>query len=232
MIDFHTHILPRMDDGSSSPAESVEMILCAAGQGVHALALTPHFYPEQEALDDFFLRRGAAANRLKAAMWEQGVQAQLHLGAEINYFHGISRMDMLENMCIGKTRGLLLNLPLCPWTSRMLTELKTIRNVWGLQPIIAHVGRHLVHQKGYVLRDLCASGVMLQADSSFFIDKNSSAMAMHMLKRQMIHVIGSDCHDMQTRRPDMGLALQMIREKLGDGAIAYLRDMQNQILGV
>lgn len=231
MIDFHTHILPRMDDGSSSSAQSVEMIRCAEEQGIHRFALTPHFYPERESPEDFFLRRGASVRRLREVLREQGIQVQLLLGAETAYFPGMSRADVLPDLCIENTNALLVEMPLCPWSSSMITELKIIRNVWEIQPILAHIDRYMPQQKGHVIRDLCSSGILMQANASFFNNRMSSAMAMHMLKKQMIHVLGSDCHDMCQRKPDMGIALKRIQEKIGDRAMYFLQEMQAVILG-
>ena len=42
MIDLHCHMLPGVDDGSASEADSLEMGRIAARSGVTAIALTPH----------------------------------------------------------------------------------------------------------------------------------------------------------------------------------------------
>ena len=41
MIDIHTHILPRIDDGASSLDEAYEMAVMAVRSGVTALVATP-----------------------------------------------------------------------------------------------------------------------------------------------------------------------------------------------
>ena len=43
MIDFHTHILPKMDDGSKSTEESIAMLKMQAEQGIRWVVVTPHF---------------------------------------------------------------------------------------------------------------------------------------------------------------------------------------------
>ena len=50
-VDFHTHLLPGMDDGSASVTESRAMLDLMGAQGVTAAVLTPHFYPERESPD-------------------------------------------------------------------------------------------------------------------------------------------------------------------------------------
>ena len=51
MIDFHTHILPLMDDGSKSIEESIKMLKMLSAQGVKRIVATPHFYANDESVD-------------------------------------------------------------------------------------------------------------------------------------------------------------------------------------
>ena len=46
MIDFHTHILPGMDDGSKNIEESIQMLKMQAEQGIRCVVASPHFYAE------------------------------------------------------------------------------------------------------------------------------------------------------------------------------------------
>ena len=43
MLDIHSHILPKMDDGSSSVEESLKLLRTSAEQGITEIAATPHF---------------------------------------------------------------------------------------------------------------------------------------------------------------------------------------------
>ena len=47
MIDFHSHILPGVDDGSASVEESLELLRMLASQGVDTVVATPHFIPTE-----------------------------------------------------------------------------------------------------------------------------------------------------------------------------------------
>ena len=44
MIDIHSHILPELDDGSRSLAESLEMARIAAEDGITHMVATPHMF--------------------------------------------------------------------------------------------------------------------------------------------------------------------------------------------
>ena len=66
VIDFHTHILPGIDDGSSDLQMSMAMLNEERHQGVDVVVLTPHFYGSQESIDHFIHKRNKAYALLKA----------------------------------------------------------------------------------------------------------------------------------------------------------------------
>ena len=59
MIDFHTHILPGMDDGSRDVHESIQALTLEDEQGVQEILLTPHFYAHIDKVSSFLERREA-----------------------------------------------------------------------------------------------------------------------------------------------------------------------------
>src|SRR5678815_2075056 len=44
MIDIHSHILPKLDDGAKSLEESLEMARIAAADGIQQMVCTPHMF--------------------------------------------------------------------------------------------------------------------------------------------------------------------------------------------
>ena len=59
-IDFHSHILPGIDDGSRSVEESVELLDMMAADGVDIVCATPHFYMHEISIEKFIKRRNEA----------------------------------------------------------------------------------------------------------------------------------------------------------------------------
>ena len=78
MIDFHCHILSKMDDGSDSINTSLAMLREEHTQGVNRVVLTPHFYCEEESIEAFLQRRKKAAqlNHVVAQMMETSASSQ------------------------------------------------------------------------------------------------------------------------------------------------------------
>ena len=56
IIDFHSHILPGVDDGSQSVQESLAMLKMEAEQGIQHVIATPHFYPKHDSPEHFLER--------------------------------------------------------------------------------------------------------------------------------------------------------------------------------
>ena len=84
MRDWHTHILPEMDDGSGSVEESIEMLAAETAQGVDEIVLTPHFYAHREDAAEFLRRREASFQKLLAGLDGQclGSARGIELGAD------------------------------------------------------------------------------------------------------------------------------------------------------
>ena len=66
--DYHSHILPNIDDGSDSIKTSLKMIKMMKQQGIGIIVATPHFYMHREAsLDSYLVKRQNAYEKLMAA---------------------------------------------------------------------------------------------------------------------------------------------------------------------
>ena len=212
MIDFHSHILPGVDDGSQSVEMSRAMLELLVRQGVTAVAATPHFYPTRSSPADFLQRRQAAL----AVLGETPIP--VIPGAEVAYFDGLSRCDALEDLQLQDTDLLLVEMPFSPWSSRAVEELCVLSIQTGLTPVLAHVDRYPDQMKKYGSR-LLDFGVLFQCNASAFLSPRTKGWALKMLKKGQLHFLGSDCHNLTTRPPRMDEAAAVIRKKLGEHPI-------------
>ena len=227
IIDFHSHILPGMDDGSKSVGMSVKMLDREAEQGIWKVMATPHFYPWKEHPEQFLTRRDAAAAKLQKTMEMQDHLPEVIMGAEVRYFSGMSHSDWLPALTIGEKNCILIEMPDVPWTDKMLGEVADIYENRGLIPVIAHVDRYVDLFRGSGIPErLAGLPVLVQASASFFLKPGTGWLAMKMLRKQQIHLLGSDCHNLTDRPPNLGPALERIRKKLGDEAVAQIQQYQ------
>ena len=229
--DFHSHILPHMDDGSKSVEESVALLELEAAQGVQHVLLTPHFYAHHESPAEFLARRHEAESLLMHAISGRNDIPHLTIGAEVAYYLGMSQSEELPLLAIRGTDCILIEMPPAPWPKSVWRELYAIREEHGLTPIIAHVDRYIRPLRTYgIPKRLEESGMLVQANANFFIRRETERFALRMLKAGQIHLIGSDCHNLETRRPNLQTAAEKIQRKLGLKALERISAVEHSIL--
>jgi protein-tyrosine phosphatase len=228
MIDWHSHILPAMDDGSKDVGESLAMLDVLKSQGVKTVIATPHFHANEETVDEFLSRRQSSYDMLLEAMADRDID--ILCGAEIKYYPGIGRMEDLKKLSIGDTRLILLEMPMAKWTDYTLQELFELSNTSGLKIVMAHIERYLGMQGRQILKQLCESGIKMQVNASFFSRITSRSKAMNLLQMGYIHFIGSDCHNMTVRPPNIDLAYNVIQRKFGEDFVFQMIEYGNNTL--
>ena len=229
MIDFHSHFLPGVDDGSDSVQTSLEMLRESWRQGVRLMFATPHFYADEDDPQSFLERREQAYRLLCRGMELDGGEfPEIMLGAEILYFPGISVADEMAQLSMGDTPFLLIEPPMIPWGNSMLDEIELTGENLHCIPVIAHVDRYMRMLRDASLFDrLRDRRILIQVNASFFV--HDSERALDLLRQNRIHFIGSDCHNMDERAPNMGSAEEIIRL---DGATEYFRTINQRIFSL
>lgn len=230
VIDLHSHVLPALDDGSASVEESLALLRMEAKQGIRTVTATPHFYAHNDTPDRFLRKRAEAAEKLQQALQAYPELPEIKLGAEVYFFQGISDSDALKSLTIDGKRCILIEMPLSPWTDRMYRELVNIREKQDLIPVVAHVDRYISRFRTFGIPEkLEQLPVLVQANASFFLSRSTSSMALKMLRRNQIQLLGSDCHSVKERPPKLGDAIALIRRHLGDEALAQIGEYQQVV---
>ena len=228
MIDFHSHILPGIDDGSKSTKMSLEMLSALRAQGADTIAATPHFYATQRSTESFLNRRAQAAGKLR-----EGLPAdapRILLGAEVLYFPGVGRMEKLEELCLEGTRLLLLEMPFTTWSEYMVREVNELARSGRVTLMLAHMERYYFRQDPSVWDALLDNGVYLQSNAEFFLSFRTRRRALQLLRDGYIHVLGTDCHNMGARAPRLGEARRRIEKHLGAEALQDIDETGEELL--
>lgn len=213
MIDFHCHILPEVDDGAASLEESLELLRRSYSQGVEVMVSTCHFYPDQENPRTFLARRNAAYLRLEEAMVLAPEPLPLIvLGAEVLYFPGISQAEEIESLAIGCKNTILVEPPMVRWSDRMLDEIVELGENLNCKPVVAHVDRYMRYLGDSKLIDrVLERDLLVQVNGEYFLDPKTVKSAVRNLKKGKIHLIGSDCHNTDSRHPNLGEVREVVR---------------------
>lgn len=233
IVDFHSHILPGVDDGSQSVEMSITMLQMEAEQGVERVVATPHFYARKDTPENFLAKRAAAEALLREEMARHTGLPELSIGAEVRYFPGISRSEVLSELAVDKKGYVLVEMPMDPWTDRMYQDLEDIWHRQALTPIIAHVDRYIApFRTRRIPERLAKLPVLVQANASFFLEKSTKNMALRMLRKGQIHLLGSDCHNPDKRPPNLDQAAEVICRQLGREALELVGEYAGEALGL
>lgn len=228
MIDFHTHILPGMDDGSEDAMESLKMLRCSQAQGVDMVVLTPHFYAQRESIAGFCARRQTAYETLLQAQGEEMLPT-LFPGAEVRYFEGMARTDDLEKLCIGSY--LLVEMPFDCWSRRTVQEVKNLPVTRGMTPILAHIERYMALPRWEeAVKELTADGCLLQINAEAFLGTLRGRRVRQLLRQGWVDLLGSDCHNTTSRPPNLGEIRRRLEAKTADDIFRKIDQLGIQIL--
>ena len=231
MIDFHSHFLPNMDDGSDGIETSLAMLRESRRQGVDLICSTSHFYADEEDPASFLARRAEAYERLRSAM-EKTSEAfpDILLGAEVLYFPGISVAEEVRDLCLEGTPFLLVEPPMMPWSNSMIDEVEQCGETLSCIPVIAHIDRYMRMLRDDTLFDRVQGRRMLiQVNANYFLHPRSREAAVEALTEHRFHFIGSDCHNMESRRPNMGDAARVVWEAGASAAFQTFNDRLNKM---
>lgn len=231
IIDFHSHILPKMDDGSKSTEMSLKMLEQMRLSGVDTVVATPHFYGYRESASDFLRRRSGSWRRLSESL--SADCPQIFLGAEVAFFSGLTALgDELDRLCIGDSRILLLEMPFAQWSGIELDAVSTLCLDRKYKIILAHFERFLPLQRNMQFAEsILELPVLIQVNAekltSFFERKE----ALKLFEAKKAHLLGSDCHNLDRRPPNIGQARRVLAKKLGQGVLDEIDRCGNRLLG-
>lgn len=190
-IDFHTHILPGLDHGSSDVGTSLRQMRLLSEAGVAAVVSTSHFYAHIfSSVQDFLSRREASLGALRAAWPEGETHPPLYLGAEVLVFPGLENLPGLESLCIGGSRVLLLEMPYTPFTHEVLDTVDAIIRR-GFVPLFAHIDRYGPEQLSCFFD---FEEALFQLNPEALLSFGRRRFFRLMAERGEIAALGSDLH--------------------------------------
>ena len=231
-VDFHSHVVPGVDDGSKNTDMSLQMLRSMRQQGTDLVVATPHFYMGRTAPEEYLEKISDACYLLREAIEKSGEEVpQMVLGYEVYYFKGISQANFINLFTIGNSSYILLELPTRPLTNADVEDIYRIRANQGLTPILAHVERYLAFEHFDFLQDMIRQGVLLaQVNADSLLRWSTRKKALEFLKSGSAQFVGSDAHNIEQRAPHLGEAMAMIEKKAGKELVQRIdRDSEKLI---
>ena len=214
MIDFHSHILPAVDDGSKDYDESTRLLIEAKQAGFSKIVSTSHY-----AVDCFEIPE-YKRKKLIADLKQEKDTLDIVLGSEIFLTYNI--LDLLKEYkpsTINGTNYILIELPLrhnFPNLKDLLNKLKN--NNYRL--ILAHPERYsIIHKNFDLLYELKELGVIFQSNYGSILGMyggTAKRTVKRMFKEHLVSLLGSDVHIENSIYPKIPKAIKKIEKIISE----------------
>lgn len=190
--DWHSHILPGVDDGVQTMEESLQILAEYERLGVKKVWLTPHI------MEDIPNTTAQLKERFAALQQAYRGSAHLHLAAEYMLDRQFEmRLQGLDLLPIGVDSNWLLvetscfNPPVCMES--------LLREIWkyGYEPLLAHPERYTYLNSKEDYRNLKSQGVRFQLNLPSLAGAYGPAArekAVWLLRKGYYDVAGTDTH--------------------------------------
>ena len=195
MIDFHTHILPGLDDGARNIEEAHKLIKEAKAAGFDGIIFTTHY---MEGFYETEIKEREIWQEKFAEKFEDVKDVKTYLGSEIYLSNNI--MKLLENAkasTINNTSYVLFEMPMEEEPLDLYDNIYNMRKN-KVVPILAHPERYpYIQKEPDIIFALIQKGVYMQVDYGSIIGENGNkakTIAMKMLEHDSVHFLGSNVH--------------------------------------
>ncbi len=213
MIDIHTHILPYVDDGSSSINKSIELIKYEINQGVTDIFVTPHY----------FLLRGYVSmyednkkifEDLTREVKKQKLNINLHLGNEIYYTQDtLQYLKEKRVIPLGYSKYVLIEFSLYNDTGDIPEAINCLTAI-GYIPIIAHPERYKYLTNIIDYKMMKRMGALIQINVGAILGEYGNKVkkgVFKLIEENIVDFVASDIHDF--RKNGLKKGYEIIKKK-------------------
>jgi protein-tyrosine phosphatase len=210
VIDLHCHILPGIDDGPPTMADSLALARAAVGAGTTTIAATPHVSWDCSANTSALIARKVA--EVRAALDAEGFALTLATGGEVALTRALELPDdELAALRLGGGPWLLLECPLSPTALNVESGLDALRER-GHRLLLAHPERVPAFQRDpAMLARQVEQGSLTSMTAGAFtgrFGKEVQRFTFRLLEDGLVHSAASDAHSVDRRPPDLAPALR------------------------
>jgi protein-tyrosine phosphatase len=200
VIDFHSHLMPGVDDGAATLEASRAGLRELMAQGAEVIITTPHLkaslleMPHERT--SYLARLDAAWDALRTLASSEFPALRLDRGVEL--LLDVPQVDLTDSRIrLGGTRFVLVEFPFAmipPQSARVLFEIA----VAGYVPIVAHPERYRDMDEALTLAAAWKdAGACLQVNTGSLVGKYgpiARAKAWQLLRTGLADYLSSDFH--------------------------------------
>lgn len=229
--DIHAHILPGVDDGSSSMEETIRMLKLALTQGIKTIIATPHYFAggKNTSFEQLYFIR----NQVQEEAEKFDKNFKLFLGHELYYSDAIiDALKSREAMTLAESSYVLVEFSVKESYDRIFRGLADLVRA-GYNPILAHVERYqCLYKRENLICELIELGSYIQMNGSSLMGGFLNSEANYnrkLLNLGLVHFAASDCHNDSSRTPCIGDAAKFLQKKIDSTVIEkiFINNPQN-----
>lgn len=232
LVETHCHILPAIDDGSQSIETSLAMVNRLKQQGAKKIILTPHYYSNTISLEDFLKARNESFEKLSEALVNDNIE--LIPAAEVYISQYLFNNKNIDELCIGNSNYVLIEHPFsAPFGESDFDRLMNLYCDYGVKPVMAHIERYkALMDEPEKIEALIDMGAIIQVNISSFVDAPFfiRRKLFKYLNSGLIHIVGSDSHNLESRPPEYEEGIKAIIKKCGEEAVETLMYNANELV--
>ena len=232
MIDFHSHIIPNVDDGSRSVEETFELLKEAKEAGFSGVISTSHYMEEYYETD--VAERSVWIKAISENLGKKDIDLKLYLGNEVYITKNIiNLLETRKATSINNSNYVLFEFPM---NSKPMDMYDIIYDMleYKLIPILAHPERYSFVQKDpNLVYDLIQKGVLMQSNYGSILGmygEKAEIIVRKLLENNMVHFLGSDVHRSGSVYPKIHNCLREIETIIGEDKLEEISSVNPELV--
>ena len=198
-LDFHSHILPGLDDGATDLENSVALASAMKKWGFERITCTPHITNKFRNTPDTIR---PAFEMLQEALYDKGVDVELKMSAEYRLVPETWPEVLKKNWLMPiEDRFVLMELPIFnPEDIKDIKPLEEFKKVisLGLTPLLPHPERYFYLSEKELMSYL-EVGVKIQSNYGSLAGlygEKAEQNARSLVERGLVSYFGTDMHNL------------------------------------
>ena len=198
-LDFHSHILPGLDDGATDIEDAVAMVSAMKDWGFERITCTPHITNKFRNTPETIKR---AFEELQEALYVRNIEVDMRMSAEYRLVPETWPEVLEKNWLMPiEDRFILMELPIFnPEDIKDIKPLEEFRKVisMGLTPLLPHPERYF-YLSEKELTEFLEAGVRIQSNygslAGLYGEKAENNVR-HLVEQGLVSYYGTDMHNL------------------------------------
>lgn len=198
-LDFHSHILPGLDDGATDIEDAVAMVSAMKDWGFERITCTPHITNKFRNTPETIKR---AFEELQETLYVRNIEVDMRMSAEYRLVPETWPEVLEKNWLMPiEDRFILMELPIFnPEDIKDIKPLEEFRKVisMGLTPLLPHPERYF-YLSEKELTEFLEAGVRIQSNYGSLAGlygEKAEKNVRHLVDQGLVSYYGTDMHNL------------------------------------